>query len=348
MNSFLHSHRLAQKLNNTAALCIETGQYDRGISCLVEALQLSDQQSVPPHYFWNDHSMVVCQCRHCSLDECIVFSERTPLQMQHSSSSSTKSLAEETETDKEEQHDDPSSSSSGYVHRRPIRITPQCTQEGHYMGVTLSLIITFNLALAHHLSALKTFCWNVDGNNKNNTAKDLRKSNTYKQTFQKILHLYELAYRWQIELEEDRIQKQQRQQEQEPEKTSNSWDHWDNSSRQQQQMQMQHMQLNASSVASLRFNMIISNNLSQIHRLVQNHSKHQRCLEHLLATMMFVVVSDGLNQQRGQTPSSSSSSTIPSGNTISSSSSSQQYMDFEGFLCNVTTLMLRDPCAGAA
>jgi hypothetical protein len=343
MNTYLHSHKLAKKLNNTAAHCIETGQYERGISCLVEALQLSNNSQ---QLFFKPNGRVastVCQCEHCSLDECIIFSEYTSL------NSITTTVIED---------DDVAAylPNYGYIHRRPIRITPQSSQDGHNMGATLSLIITFNLALAHHLSALSTFAVDSDDNHKQSSLED-REYLYCKQTCQRILYLYELAYRWQIELDEHRVQKlrqvtQQQQQQQLQELNRFSWNYETT------------LDLDASPVTSLRFNMIICNNLSQIHRLVQNHSKHRRCLEHLLATIMFVVVTDGPQQQqtRFSSSSSSSSSSLSSSSfssntnwTTSSLASStntqrlqQHNMDLEGFLLNATQVVLQLPCAGAA
>jgi hypothetical protein len=42
--------------------------------------------------------------------------------------------------------------------------------------------------------------------------------------------------------------------------------------------------------SSLRFTMIIANNLSEIHRAFNNHTKYAMCLQHLLSTMMYLVV----------------------------------------------------------
>jgi hypothetical protein len=42
-------------------------------------------------------------------------------------------------------------------------------------------------------------------------------------------------------------------------------------------------------IGCLRFTMILSNNLGQVHRLAKNHKKHVKCLEHLLSTVMFLV-----------------------------------------------------------
>lgn len=159
---------------------------------------------------------------------------------------------------------DPSSSSysaadGGYVYKQPIRVSPQTMEEGHSMGVVLPLILTFNLALAHHLDAIE--CDEID-----------------RSKLQRVLRLYELAYRWQVE---------------------------------EQDVQSE----------SLRFTMVIANNLGEIHRVVSNHEKHQKCLEHLLSTLMFLVDCRDVD-----------------GNV----------MDMDGFLRNTAELILHGRCAGAA
>ena len=42
-------------------------------------------------------------------------------------------------------------SQDGFVYRKPLLIPRICIEEGHYMGKATSLIILYNLALAHHL-----------------------------------------------------------------------------------------------------------------------------------------------------------------------------------------------------
>jgi hypothetical protein len=287
MSAFFHVHNLAKKLNNSAALCIERGHYERGIAYLVEALQLSDDRP-----WMTSHKTSACQCRHCSLDECVVYSERTCLQQNNCCSNDHNNQSEVLDC--------------GYVHRRPIRITPQSVREGHNMGVTLPLIITFNLALAHHLSKLAAYAMSsVDDKHRTKMELD-NNSNICNSDFQKIVQLYEVVYRWQITLEEDRFQKEQQQQD------------------------SSHVPFDTSPVNSLRFHMIILNNLSQIHLLAQNNVMHQRCLEHLLGTMMFVVATIGNN-----------SSSEPR-------REQERYMDFDGFLLNASPLILQGQAAAAA
>merc|ERR1712241_1650535 len=72
------------------------------------------------------------------------------------------------------------------LYRRPIRIPKRVIREGLNMGSTLFIIVTFNLALAHHLKAIK-----------NNSSLSLLLLNG-------TVELYNLANNWQ--------QKQQQQQ----------------------------------------------------------------------------------------------------------------------------------------
>jgi hypothetical protein len=236
-------HLLAQKLNEHAAFCIEIGCYDRAISTLVQALQLSEQ---------TNHTRV-CQCHSCSLESCMAFSQQTPEGICVTPKKNDQKLLL---TD----HD---SSEEGFIHRKPIRVTPKSMQEGHRMGLVFPVIVTFNLALAHHLSAV-----------------DQR--NMIRAPLQKVLQLYELAYRWQME-EHDSVQ-----------------------------------------LSSLRFTMIIANNLGEIHRAVKNHSKHQKCMQHLLSTMMFVV------------------------DCPDDTGSNCSNKELEDFFRNTSRLILQEHCAGAA
>jgi tetratricopeptide (TPR) repeat protein len=165
------THLLAQKLNNRGALCIEAGRYERAIVTLVKALRLSERVA-------GDET---CCCRCCSLDECMTMNQSVPprrsLTRQDSDlffcgdcagsrkmprrSQEETSLSEEVEC-------------GGYIHRKPIHVSPHCIKEGHFMGGTLSLIVIFNLALAHHLAAVR--------------------NNMCRRRLQKAAKLYKLAY----------------------------------------------------------------------------------------------------------------------------------------------------------
>ncbi len=238
---------LAQNLNNRAAHCIEIGQYDVAVNNLVKALKLVGQprRDHGDEISSTDVENYTCPCQYCSLDYCMTHSQQTARQSQ--------SISNDYDCKSD------STYGGGYVYRQPIRVAPQTMDHGHSMILVLPLILTFNLALAHHLNAIDNQC--ID-----------------RSKLQRVLRLYELAYRWQIE-EED-IQTE-----------------------------------------SLRFTMVIANNLGEIHRLVSNHEKHQKCLEHLLSTLMFMVDCHEMESN---------------------------VMDMDGFLRNTAELMLHSRCAGAA
>jgi hypothetical protein len=288
------AHHTAKKLNNSAAYCIETGQHKRAVTFLLEALQLSDEciaeaeeKASGPSFYCCYNSYQVCQCTSCSLDECIVYSDETSL------------LNDKEEHLLKNNADNDEANSVGYIHRRPIRITPQSLHEGHYMGCTLSLIITFNLALAHHLNVV-----------------DSKRTQTCKETFQKILHLYELVYKCQIELEDRRFVQQL----------------CHNNNNNNNNKFGSAFSCCSSDVTSLRFHMIIFNNSSQIHRLVKNHTKQRRCLEHLLATLMYRLVVENDDHFRG----------------TKHRQHHHEKEHLDGFLSNAASIILRRHCAGAA
>lgn len=239
---------LAQKLNNRAAQCIEEGQYQNAIGNLVRALKLSEQSSM--QFEENGISCMeteqsACSCQFCSLDYCMTYCQQV-------SRTSATSMSDA------EKNDNSGTGGGGYVYQQPIRVCPQTMEGGHSMGSVLPLILTFNLALSHHLEALAT-------------------QSFARSKLQRVLRLYELAYRWQIE--EESVQAE-----------------------------------------SLRFTMVIANNLGEIHRAVSNRDKHQKCLEHLLSTLMFMV----------------------------DCHETENTMDMDGFLRNTSELMLHSHCAGAA
>ena len=223
---------------------------------------------------------------------------------------------------------------TGFVYQRPLLVNKICIEERHDMGVTLSLIILFNLALAHHLKSTTstTPC----------SPKNLR-------VLQQALHLYELAY----QLHVDCIQQQyQQQQEQEQDDSLENDDDDDDSMKAFDSSDDDSLSntndtnpgmdnivdtnshttdtttttasshdYNRSLGSSLRFTMIVSNNLGEIHRVVGNTQKHTLCLQHLLSAIMYMVVDSRV--------------------VVLDS-------EMEGFYQNVSPLMLDDVCAQAA
>jgi hypothetical protein len=127
---------------------------------------------------------------------------------------------------------------------------------------------------------------------------------------QKTLSMYELTHRWQLKL----LSKDMK---------GNSTSSNPRAS------------ASCSSVASIRFNMIIQNNLSQIYLLINDNSKYKRCLQHLLSTVMVVI--DYKTRSTNNNDASRVTSKDP------------RVIELEGFLTNTTALILGDGhCAQAA
>jgi len=62
-----------QKLNNSGAYCIEIGMFDRAIVSLTKALKISQM-----HEDSDNTEQSVCICPKCSLEQCISYSEQLP------------------------------------------------------------------------------------------------------------------------------------------------------------------------------------------------------------------------------------------------------------------------------
>uniref|UniRef100_A0A7S4AX52 Uncharacterized protein n=1 Tax=Pseudo-nitzschia australis TaxID=44445 RepID=A0A7S4AX52_9STRA len=388
------SHLYAQQLNNSAALCLEVGQYSRAIKSLQKALELNRNNKKE----WKDRNEQVCKCYQCTLEACISYSENTPTecttvtsinsflsvpndngiindstnstntntnngssnkrrkvcilsakkadsafwrppsyskhhqqeqerQRQTRFSTNEDDTTNDIDTNKEnemsyvpfhkdiprgpsapqtshrEYHsdnddDDDDSCSGGYIYRRPIRVS----REGHAMGSTLYLIITFNLSLAHHLQTISS-----------SYGRDTLQHN---KLVNRTLVLYGLTYKWQLKL---LCAGNKKANDKSTSLTTSSTIQSPSS---------------CTAVTSIRFNMIIRNNLSQIHRLVGNHAKHKRCLQHLLSTVMVVT---------------EYKSRMPVNRVVSNNAKDPRFMELDGFLQNTTAIVLQNGhCANAA
>jgi tetratricopeptide (TPR) repeat protein len=201
---------LTQQLNNQGARCIQVGNYDQAIVTLVKALKLWEQVAVVHN---------TCICGSCSLDECILHTTRQDPPFL-ADGASFKSFNDATQL-----CEDMVDSEERFIYRGPIYASPKFMQQGHSLGVTLSLIIILNLAMAHHLSAMQ--------------------NQNCRRRLQKALQLYELAHHLQMEENED--------------------------------------------ICSPRVTMIITNNVGEIYRALENQCKHNMCLQHLLNTMMYMI-----------------------------------------------------------
>lgn len=294
-------HLYAQKLNNSAALCIEIGQYARAIFSLTKALKLSRAQS--------DESMLCsCRCKHCTMDGCISYTENSPPmhKIKRQSPAANTLLCD--------------SNSCGYVYRKPIRIPPEPIEDNHNMGRTLFLIITFNLGLAHHLGAITTPTKGQVTTSEDNSRGPQPTNDSNNKMIRKALQLYEISDNWHSRIVASRPPADQ------------------------------DCETAASGIQSIRFRMILANNLSHIHHMFSNHAEQQIFLEHLLSTVMVAVE----YQTRANRNSSSDSSSNSNNNEEDSESVLRQEKDLcttrnlEGFLMNASHLFLCRHCADAA
>ena len=328
----VQANLFAQKLNNSAAFCIEIGQYDRAIASLGKALRLSEAalgKALHKSNDQTDHNHSNCLCHHCTIAGCISYSERLPTNLllpQSSRSrmaSSTRSKKQRLESSslplfksrfwkregdeegQEHEHQDQEESlalSSACIYRRPIQVTPRSIGEGHNMGSTLFLVIVFNLALAHHLAA------SIKSDSE--SSKDKQYS-----TFQKNLKLYELA---------DSMHQKQKQRRfirfsNEAGENVDELDRVD------------------------RFEMILCNNSIHLYQALNRRAKHQECLQRLTSALMMVV------DQKLCMEENTHHQVEEDGHCENDQSSCASENDhLEGFLQTATPSILRKQCADAA
>jgi len=357
-----------KKLNNNAASYIELEQYDEAISQLKKALHLIKESSDTDYSSSSvttskdtttSDEQQVCCCNYCSLEECMLYSEENDTTT--TLPPTVHNVQTNNKQDEATYNGDRRCDDDYYIYRRPIRVNPNCHLEGHNMELFLSLLVVFNLALAHHLQYVSIH--HVHSANSNTTTTTTNNSAARKKkrlTLQKVLRLYELTYKLQAEL----------------------------LSNQQQQHQLI---IDASSIIctstsasvianpGLRFNIIICNNLSQVHKISQNHEKYKTCLQQLLSMLMYVVdleheaaynssiiitSSDdeqGYSQEAAASAvsslSPSSPLTIMAASLLPYSSSLRRegsggrkwlFMDLDGFLQNTIPVILQDNCAMTA
>merc|ERR1719491_2207912 len=96
------------------------------------------------------------------------------------------------------------------------------------------------------------------------------------RTLEQALSLYDLAY----QLNADYLRQQQQQPTHSSTTTMNSCDDCSDAN---------NITDDARLIGSLRFTMIISNNLGGIHRLVGSTQKHLMCLQHLVSIIIYMV-----------------------------------------------------------
>ena len=329
------AHVYAQQLNNVASMCLEVGQYDKAISSLGKALRLSELHIVDQLL---DRAQA-CTCPDCSLDGCITYSETSASNVNPSNLRDVpvcnpnknknhlqnKMMVVE-DYDPEEGGGGGGSAqtttsttshmSSTSIYRRPIRIPPRSIAEGHNMGSTLFLIVTFNLALAHHLKAVSLLASASTSSTSTNAA--VSSSSVASSTLiTNTLQLYELTNNWQhrlgcAEVEDDHEDDYDYVYDYDYESDSDddsimTMDTTDEDEQEEEEETPSRTTIRTAATASpmnsrnkmkttttycsvsVRFNMILCTNLSHLHRLIKNDTLSTQCLEQLLSTVMLVI-----------------------------------------------------------
>jgi len=323
-----------QKMNSSAALCLEIGQYDRAIKSLAKALQISrsyieksraddekGDQEVPM-------DSGCCCCHLCSLDGCIHYSEdyrrhghihrnlRAVQAGGRASSMITDNHREETirkrflqrrqeRRNAKELDSEQDNSTNEFFYRSLIQVPPepQCQSIGIQQITTLSLISIFNLAVVCHLKGIES----TKKTTSNTTTADVTMSPVTQPSpsidLHKALKLYEVAYR--------ALDKH-------------------------------------SGRSSSQFKLILCNNLAHVHGLNGNRRQHEVYLREVLSTTMSLIDSqrpwNGASNNGGGINDSSSGSN----NNNSNANSHTKCIDLEGFLANAAPLMTEAVCADAA
>lgn len=183
--------RQARELNEQGCFSIEVGQYDQAIRFLTEALNTIENAPNAVHPQHRDRSKL------CGLDLCMSYTQGYNNLINYGGSISHQQNAALRKTpqhhhseigqgvqchlDHEESDTCNKGATSGYIYQDPIRIPYQALAEGRCLGVTLPLIVVFNLALAYHLNAIH--------------------NHASREHLETILQLYEMAYYWHTEQE---------------------------------------------------------------------------------------------------------------------------------------------------
>jgi tetratricopeptide (TPR) repeat protein len=366
-------HLLSQKLNNQGCVQLKNSQYEQSIATFVRALKLSESSANQVSCSCRYCMLNSCISTSISYPSfCATTTRITPTSNTSSNSSrrgsgrikrpidsSTTAVfdddmeVEEETAEQQQQYgagssasfryfSNPTVASTGYnyinssemaevstqderyLYTHALRVPSQSIKNGHNMGVTLSLIIIFNLALAHHLMGI------VSKQQQQRSNSSLRSSVSMSvdtKLLQKALQLYELAYQLHVD-EQHAAAAAVCAAVSYFDPTATPQDHLD------QQMQQR--------LGMLRFTMIMSNNLGEIHRVVDNPTQHSMCLQHLLSTLMYMVDGQFLTEDE----SSSNTSSTSTGNNPRKSSITKEEVD--GFLRNASSMILQDNCASAA
>ena len=260
----------AQRLNNFATLYIETGNYDNAIIVLQEALRLWEEHRVrqvciKSHMNW-------CSCSSCTLDGCIAFSEQ---QQQHlskhkhhvgsrtccstrddvvsESGNKRRRLSSERNMTLKRRDTCEDATNASLKHKnRFSNKTPSRTDHSNH-GYTYRNPI--RIPRRHNMGSTCFFIILFNLTLANHLKVLNGSTEVRKDEVKGVLNLYELIFEYWSRLQADRSVERE----------------------------------NDTTNRSLRFVMILFNNMSQMYRMVENVTKQQQCLENLLSMVMIAV-----------------------------------------------------------
>lgn len=195
-------HLLAKMLNNEASLLIESGDYEESVLLLTKALKLTKRD------LQENESRTPCQCGCCSFESGLPAEEQYRCKLRINSDEDDcncdndnsprcrkkQRLDDQQQQQQQNQHkyeadaEREDEESDGFVYLRPLFVSRNSIEENHFMGISLVLILLFNLALSHHLMYLRGGGSKSDG----------------EKNFGKAVQLYELAYQSNIEYVQQR------------------------------------------------------------------------------------------------------------------------------------------------
>ena len=319
----------AQRLNNSAALCIEVGQYDRAILSLQRALELSKNHMKDPEEEIKGERRPRNHQQFITLDGCISFSEANCLYTNATKSSSKSNTTTNTRTISDVVlsmvNATPATTrttngrieavSRGNKRRRiqiasseprasafPVDSGVSSVRSGYYVFTRPIRVPRRGQQVGSVLFLAILFNLALAHHLKATSLMNVRRSNpsdsmTRANSVQKALMLYRLIL-----------------------------DYWS-------KLRMREGQ-NSTDFSSIRFRMILHNNLGQIYNWTDNPIKEEECLQDLLSSVMFVT--DQVHQHSG----SSGAGTPCSGIGFK--------RDLEGFLTNTEALTAVERCAQAA
>ncbi len=140
-------HFLAQDLNNEAATLISRGEdIDHAIHLLVRALELSRWSPES-----NSDAQAPCSCESCSLDASLFHGDKD-YNNDYNDCEKPRNKRQRTRSQSERRKFESTlDQKKGFVYRRPLRVSQTSIVDHHYMGSTITVMVLFNLALAHQI-----------------------------------------------------------------------------------------------------------------------------------------------------------------------------------------------------